>query len=127
MIGWTFGCVHLFLLGLTPHANCGARPEENPWLGTLILAIPAAASVAMVRLALPWRRSGRWFSLPLVVLVPPAGWAALSALLETTVGGGPLCDVDASAAMWERSWAPVQLALMLWLVFLASRFYRPAR
>ncbi|MEE4283624.1 MAG: hypothetical protein V2I41_16910 [Pseudomonadales bacterium] len=67
----------------------------------------------------------RWFVLPLFLLVPLALIPIWQALSQTTLGGEAICSIN-PVPWWHKSWAPVQIVTVAWIVVMCWRAWRTA-
>ena len=65
----------------------------------------------------------RWLALPFGVLIPLAAWPVMTALQSTTLGGEPICGIDAA---WNTWWAPVQLVTLLFIAYGVAHTWKTA-
>ena len=105
-----------------PSAACGGAGQD-PWWATLFLAAPAFVFALLIPVgrSLPGVGHGlRWFSLPLILLVPLAARSIATGMRRASVEGLPLCAASAGAglqpAAWESFWAPIQLLVLAAIV-----------
>ncbi|MEM7077184.1 MAG: hypothetical protein AAF513_01025 [Pseudomonadota bacterium] len=62
-----------------------------------------------------------WAALPLVLFVPLAVRATWPWFVAATINGEPICTAEIAA--WHPWWAPIQLAVLLWVSVIATRVF----
>ena len=135
--GWLIFIGYALVLAVLHQADCDPRSDEL-WRGTLLFAALAALALFFVGRGLQWSESIRWFTLPALVLAALAARDILPALLDTTFHGRPLCEIAArtpagidlagfEASSVERAWPPSQLAVLLFGVIQAIRYWTARR
>lgn len=120
-VAWMMIYMHLVLLLSVRAAPCSPT-DFTAWkvsLFTGLLALGAAFSVTYAHAVPGMARTFRYFSLPMLILLPWAAWITLPYLSATTLGSLDLCAVtmssDSSTPIngWQRAWAPVQLGVLV--------------
>jgi len=113
---WLMAYAHCLWLAVVPQAICGGSASD-PWAATFGLALPAFLLAFVIPVG--YRTPGvgnilRWFGAPLLLLIPLAARAVLSAFQRATLDGEPLCMQPGAGpgGGWEPFWAPVQLTVL---------------
>jgi len=129
---WLMAYAHCLWLAVLPQAICGGKAGD-PWAATLGLALPTFVLAFVIPVGRRTPGIGhilRWFAAPLVLLIPLAARAVLSAFERSNLDGEPLC-MQAGAApggAWEPFWAPVQLVVLCAIALAAMIGWRsPAK
>jgi len=126
-VSWLVIYMHMIMLSVTRYAQC---PDTNAWRVSFVSAVFAGVAAFALRYGHGVRGSAaafRYFTLPLLVLIPVGIWTCMPYFFGTTVGDAGLCEVltsaDSSAAIstWERAWAPAQALVLIVLAVNAWR------
>ena len=121
---------HLLWLAILPQIDCATDGAELWsalfWMSPLTLAV---ALLLLVSRKLPSIvQSLKFGCVPIALLLPLALYGILPTLGASTIGGQPICAEVAgySSLLWERSWAPAQLFLVLVITVQTWRYWRMA-
>ena len=121
--------VHLALLAASPRLLCnGSEPEV--WV--LLFALTPVTLICALLLLFSERVPAvvpylRWGCVPVALLWPLALFATMPVLSATSLGGAPICSDGAySSLVWQQSWAPLQLGLLLIIAVQTWRYWRMA-
>jgi hypothetical protein len=126
LVAWLLVFCHGLLLAVVPQADCS--PEL--WRTTLLFAAFGLIAALLLPVALPWRASLRWLALPCAPLWVYGAYVSAGLLEPATIEGVALCDAltnapnPAAAAIWQRAWAPVQIATLVLCVVQGLRYWR---
>jgi ribose/xylose/arabinose/galactoside ABC-type transport system permease subunit len=131
--GWLIFIGYALVLAVLDQADCDPRSDEL-WRGTLLFAALGALALVFVGRGLEWSQSIRWFGIPAILLAALAASHIVPAFLDTTLNGQSLCSmagrtpegVDLAglqASAIERVWPPSQLAVLLFGVIQAIRYW----
>jgi hypothetical protein len=133
--GWLIFLGLCLTLSVLPQADCDPRSDEL-WRGTLLFAFVGGLGLLFVARGLEWSRSLRWFALPAAAFALYAAVGISPALVDTTVGGEPLCAIAQptvstlegfEASVLERVWPVAQIAVLVFGVAQALRYWRASQ
>lgn len=132
-VSWMMIYMHLVMMLVVRIGQCPGG-DVSPWQVTMVTGILAFGSsfTALYGHGVSGMKDVfRYFTLPLIVLLPWAMWLSLPYLTETTFGALHVCDVRLAQASgmtvpgWQRIWAPLQLAVLLTIAINGWRAWRP--
>ncbi|XOV84962.1 MAG: hypothetical protein ACFHXK_07520 [bacterium] len=125
LVAWLVIYTHLIWLGTLRIIGCNSDTDE---LWRLLFGF------APVVFGFSWLLSNsrkltevhqiiRWFVLPLFLLVPLAIIPIWQAFLQTTLYDNPICEVE-PMPWWHTLWAPIQIVIVGWILFMSWRAWR---
>ena len=126
LVGWLLVFAHALLIAVIPAADC----SRELWGVSLLFAGLALVGSLLLAGGLGWRSQLRWCALPAAALWLRGLWIVIG-LAPASLAGAELCAALAGAPspepapVWQRAWAPVQLAAIAACAFGAWRYWRP--
>jgi len=128
-MGWVLSWFLLLLAVPAVQMTTCTMGKDDTWLTSLLVFAPLCAMVLGAIALTPAHHSKfRWFSIPLLVIVPYCGLFAGKFLIGTSLQGHHLCSTltgdltgfdGYERSSWEPMWAPLQLALLAGYAWLA--------
>ena len=133
LVGWMLAYGYCLMLAVVAELDCVAL---GPRFGRDALVFAGLSAVFVPLIPMGRRVAGlelifKGFTLPLLALAPLAAAEVLPFFEAATLGNAHLCTVlapassDAPRPFWHPLWAPVHFAVLLGLVWAASRFWWP--
>ena len=124
LVAWMVVYAHVLWTAVVRVTDC--QPDGDAlWrllLGFAPVTIGFTFLLAAMRPMPAIHRTLSWLALPLILLWPMALWPVVNAGLTTTLGGEPICGVE---AWWHVLWAPVQLIALTVIAVMVWRLWRP--
>ena len=134
-VAWLVVYMHFVMMFAVQIARC-PNGDTGPWLVSLISAvmtIGASFLTAMGSKVPGVGHSLRGMAVPLLLLVPWAGWVVWPFVMPMTIAGIGPCAVilpdeySGGAGPWTRWWAPVQIVTLVLLTVNSMRQARQER
>jgi len=124
IVAWLLLYTHCLWLSVVQQVGCGSDADALwrlllgliPITVTFGLLIGAANKVSSVQATL------RLGAIPLLILLPLALSAVWPTFTTSTLGNQPICGIRDVA--WHQWWAPVQLAVLVFIGVIAYRNWR---
>jgi hypothetical protein len=128
IVAWLMVYTHCLWLATLYSVGCGSDGAEF-WrllLGFAPLTIGFTLLLGATRKLDAVHGTLAWLAIPLIVLLPLAARGIWPTLQSATFNDVAIC-ADGDASLWQVLWAPVQIATLAIIGFVAFRVFRGAR
>lgn len=128
LVAWMILYAHFLWLAALYAMGCGPDGAEMHalLLGLAPLTIGSALLLRMTRPFAEIHSMLRWLGVPLLLLLPFAIRSVWQVLQSVNIGSSAIC-ADASPAIWQALWAPVQFIVLLLCVYMVVGVWRSVK
>jgi hypothetical protein len=128
IVAWLVVYTHCLWLATLYSVGCGSDGSEF-WrllLGFAPITLGFTLLLGSANRIPAIRGTLAWLALPLLLLLPLAVRGLWPTLRSATFNHSAIC-AEGAASLWHVAWAPVQIATLAAVGFMALRVYRNAR